>query len=499
MAEKWMNIVSPESMGVSSRKILAFLRSIDEARCCMHGFCILRHGQIIAEGYYRPFSKNRPHRMYSSSKSITALAVGLLADEGKIRLEDSICDYFKDRHPSQVHPWVMETTIRDMLCMATPFVTSPYEMIDNPEHDWIRMTYECPPTHRAGQVFSYDTSVAMMLAALVEEQSGMELMEYLRCRLAPLALSPEAGCVKVPDGRSSWGGSGVLCTLRDLAKLAQLSLRKGSWEGEQLISRAYMEAAVSKQIENGKEGYGYQFWLTPQGFAMKGMGGQMAYCMPDADMVFAMTADMQDEPGKIGWVEEQFYQQILPDVSGEALPEDGAGRSALEDYCRRLEVRPHEGALWSPWMERANGKTYRMIPNEEGTWASLHLKEVSLDFEEGRGSLTWDGHRLRFGLGYYETQDFPGFASKEAAEGIPPVVYWYPQEPPVLHMPCMVSGAWQREQVLELLCYAVGDFLGVLKIRLVFSEEGITLRMEKFAEKFWEELQGFQSGVLKEE
>lgn len=498
MAKEWMKTVSPESMGVPSRQILAFLQKIDQAGCCMHGFCILRHGRIIAEGYYQPFSMERRHRMYSSSKSITALAVGLLADEGKIHLDDLICEYFRDHQPPKIHPWIQEMTIRDMLCMATPFVTSPYEMIDNEGHDWIRMTYECPPTHRPGQVFSYDTSVAMMLAALVEEKSGMELMDYIRSRLTPLELSADMGCVKVPNGQSSWGGSGVLCTLRDLAKLAQLSLNQGCWEGEQLISRSYMENATSKQIENGREGYGYQFWMTAHGFAMKGMGGQMAYCMPKEDMVFAMTADMQDEPGKIGWVEEQFYTSILPYVQERECVEDPEGEAALRRYCQTLCVRPHRGEVQSPWMDRVSGKTYRMIPNEEGTWSSLHLQEVSLRFEEKKGSLTWDGHTLRFGLGYYEMQDFPGFSSKKDAEGIAPVVYWYPKERPVLHMPCMVSGAWQSERVLELLCYAVGDFLGVLKIRLVFDETGITVRMEKFAEKFWEDLQGFQSGVLKE-
>lgn len=227
MMKEWMQARSPESMGVPSRRILAFLQKNDQAGCCLHGFCILRHGSIIAEGYYPPFSKERRHRMYSSSKSITALAVGLLADEGKIHLEDSICEYFRDHQPSKIHPWIQETTIRDMLRMATPFVTSPYEMIDNEGHDWIRMTYECPPTHRPGQIFSYDTSVAMMLAALVEEKSGMELMDYLRSRLKPLELSSDMGCVKVPNGQSSWGGSGVLCTLRDLAKLAQLSPESG--------------------------------------------------------------------------------------------------------------------------------------------------------------------------------------------------------------------------------------------------------------------------------
>ena len=99
------------------------------------------------------------------------------------------------------------------------------------------------------------------------------------------------------------------------------------------------------------------------------------------DMVFAVTADMQDEPGKIGWVEEQFYTSILPCVQERECVGDPEGEAALRRYCQTLCVRPHRGEVQSPWMDRVSGKTYRMIPNEEGTWSSLHLQEVSLRFE----------------------------------------------------------------------------------------------------------------------
>ena len=93
----------------------------------------------------------------------------------------------------------------------------------------------------------------------------------------------------------------------------------------------------------------------------------MAYCMPKEDMVFAMTADMQDEPGKIGWVEEQFYTSILPCVQERECVEDPEGEAALRRYCQTLCVRPHRGEVQSPWMDRVSGKTYRMITNAEST------------------------------------------------------------------------------------------------------------------------------------
>lgn len=499
---QWMGQATPESMGVSSGAILEYLNKIDRLGCCMHGFCLIRHNQVIAEGYYRPFHAQRTHRMYSSSKSMAALAIGLLQDEGKIALDDPIGRYFPEKHPEKAHPWVQAMTIRDMLRMATTFVTSPYEMIDNAQHDWVQMTFECDPTHRPGQVFSYDTSAATLMAALVEKFSGMELMDYLREKLAPLHLSPGATCVKTPDGKISWAGSGILCTQRDFAKLALLSLNQGVWEGEQLISRRYMELATSKQIDNGQYGYGYQYWMTPYGFAMKGMGGQMAYCMTTADMVLVTTADMQAESGKISWTEELFYDQVLSTVQDSPLPENGEEITALRAYCNMLQVRPQEGRIQSPISQLVSGNRYRMEPNAEGTWQSLDLEECAVWFAQDMGSFSWkikgEEYTLQFGLGHYKEQDFPGFATAGEAEGIAPVVYWYRNEKPVLHMPCMASAAWQSDSVLEILCYAIGDFLGVLKIRLAFEEKHITVRMEKFAEKFWEELNGFQSGEFME-
>lgn len=499
MKIKWMQDSSPEQMGVSSDRILNYLRRLEKEGFCLHGFCLIRHNRIISEGYCAPFHANRTHRMYSVSKSFVALAVGLLQDEGKIRLDDPICQYFQDSQPEEIHPWVREMTIRDMLRMATAFYTSPYEMTDNPEHDWIRMTFECAPTHRPGQVFSYDTSVATMLAALVEEQSGMELTQYLRDRLGPLELSPNMDCVKIPNGQSSWGGSGILCTQRDFAKLALLSLHHGEWEGTQLISREYMDLAVTKQIENGQDGYGYQFWMTQRGFAMKGMGGQMAYCLPKEDMVLMTTADMQSDSAKIGWAEMLFYDQIADESSDAPLPENPESWQKLKEYCREMKVLPKSGGLSSPVSGMISGKTYRMTQNEKGTWESLNLEMVRLDFDKDRGSLTWgiggELYKLDFGLGYFIQQDFPGFASEEEVKGRSPIVYWYEGEKPAIHMPCIVSGAWQRDTVLELLCYTIGDFLGTLKIRLVFDRKNITVRMEKFAEKFWSQLQGFQTGT----
>ena len=109
---------SPESLGIPSRAILNFLQRIDAERINMHGFLLVRHNQIAAEGYWTPWSADRKHRMYSVSKSFVSLAVGMMIDEGKLSLDDRVCDHFPDKLPEELHPWLAASTVRDLLTMS---------------------------------------------------------------------------------------------------------------------------------------------------------------------------------------------------------------------------------------------------------------------------------------------------------------------------------------------------------------------------------------------
>ncbi|MDE2810835.1 MAG: serine hydrolase, partial [Gemmatimonadota bacterium] len=85
---------SPENEGIPSRAILNFLQRIDAERICMHGFLLVRHNRIAAEGYWAPWTAERMHRIYSVSKSLVALAVGMMIDEGRLTLDDRVAEYF---------------------------------------------------------------------------------------------------------------------------------------------------------------------------------------------------------------------------------------------------------------------------------------------------------------------------------------------------------------------------------------------------------------------
>ena len=126
---------SPESQGIPSRAILNFLQRIDSERICMHGFLLVRHNRIAAEGYWAPWSAERTHRIYSVSKSLVALAVGMMIDEGRLTLDDRVAEYFPDKLPEDLHPWLAAATVRDLLTMATPHSTTSYTR-DDPDWVW---------------------------------------------------------------------------------------------------------------------------------------------------------------------------------------------------------------------------------------------------------------------------------------------------------------------------------------------------------------------------
>ncbi|NLB40924.1 MAG: serine hydrolase, partial [Clostridiales bacterium] len=114
----------PEQMGISSKQIQKFLQKVKDNGIMMHSMLMMRKGHVVAEGYYAPFHKDYLHRMYSVSKTFVSTAIGLLVDEGRISLDDYICDYFQDKLPENPHPYVLDMKIRDLLVMATPYTTT---------------------------------------------------------------------------------------------------------------------------------------------------------------------------------------------------------------------------------------------------------------------------------------------------------------------------------------------------------------------------------------
>ena len=107
-------------------RVQAFADRLAREDVNMHGFILSVNGVEKAKAYYAPFREGEPHRMYSVSKTMTALAVGLLTDAGKLRLDDPVCGYFSDWVGPETDGRLLRLTIRDMLRMATCYRKTTY-------------------------------------------------------------------------------------------------------------------------------------------------------------------------------------------------------------------------------------------------------------------------------------------------------------------------------------------------------------------------------------
>lgn len=474
---------SPESLGIPAPAILNFLQRIDAERINLHGFLLVRHNRIAAEGYWAPWSADRKHRMYSISKSFVALAVGLLIDEGRLSLEARVADYFPDRLPTQLHPWLADATVRDLLMMATPHSSNSYTR-DDP--DWVWTFFNKFPSHPPGTIFSYDTAATVVLTATVERLTGMPFLDYMRPRfLNPIGFAADAWCVRTPEG-GSWGGSGVICTLRDMAKVALACLNGGRWGAERVLPEAYVRAATAKQIDNtiqGNCGYGYQIWCEKEnGFSFRGMGSQYAICLPAKEFLFACIADTQGATAGSA-IPTVMWEEIYPHLADVPLPENPDAQAALAAKIEQLAVLPLPGSPTTPVAAEVNNAWYTLADNPMG------ITRMRLTFNGDQGTWAYTNGQgdnvLPFGIGRVQAGKFPQRNYFGAQIGVIPGIAY----------DCLASGAWVDEQTFNLEVAITDIYLGGLRISFAFKGAEISVFMMKQAEWFLDEYSGFAGGT----
>lgn len=486
----------PEEAGISSADISAFIEKLEEYELAMHSLIIIRHGKIVAEGYWKPFDENFRHRMYSTSKSFVAGAIGLLLDEGRISLADRVCTYFPEYPEQTLHPYVRETTIRDLLMMSSPFAGTTYTLFGNERNrtHWVESFFTTKPNKPAGTVFCYDTSATYILDVVVERITGMPFMDFLYEKiLHKLNFSENPKCIKSPDGYS-WGGSGVLCTTLDLAKYAYIFLRGGNVNGEQLLSKQFVKDAISKQIETdtfgigGKThktfGYGYQIWCNEEnGFVFNGMGLQHAFCYPDKDLMIVCTSgnfDQSTDSARILFPAVRDF--IVRRCSDSPLPENVEAYRKLSERLASLELLLPSGEKKSATMEKINNVTYTLTDNPMG-W-----KWVRFNFRENEGTMHFENScgekALTFGYGEYR-------------EGELPEVHYSGD---TIHIPLgrgykyVGAGVWRGGQNLQLSFHIIDEYLGNLKYSFAFKGDRIGFRAAKAAEGFLNDYSGVAGG-----
>jgi CubicO group peptidase (beta-lactamase class C family) len=260
---------NPEAQGVSSAGVRAFVEAADQQVDTMHSFMLVRHGHVVAEGWWAPESADKPHILWSLSKSFTSTAVGLAVSEGKLGIDDKVLSFFPEDAPADPSDNLKAMRVRDLLTMSTGHAAEPWASGDEV---WTKRFLAQPVPHRPGSTFLYNTPATYMQSAIVQKVTGQTVLDFLTPRLfEPLGIEKPTWD-QSPQG-ISLGGYGLYLRTEDIAKFGQLLLQKGQWNGKQIIPAEWIAQATSKQVDNDKapsagnpdwrQGYGFQFWHVP--------------------------------------------------------------------------------------------------------------------------------------------------------------------------------------------------------------------------------------------
>ena len=336
---------TPSAQGIDPAGVTAFLDVIDAAADIeLHSLMIIRHGQVVAEGWWSPYGPDRVHLLYSLSKSFTATAAGFAVDEGLLDLDATVLSYFPEFDADITDPRSRSMRIRHIASMASGHTQETLERavrLDPKEP--VRGFLLIPPDREPGTVFAYNQPCTYSLAAIVQRLSGQSLIEYLRPRLfEPLGIDPYAW-QEYPPGRNL-GFSGLHATTDAIAKLGLLYLQRGLWNGRRLLSDPWVDEATRRQVANPNEpnpdwrqGYGFQFWMARHGYRGDGAYGQFCVILPEHDTVIATTADTADMQGVL----DAIWAHLLPAIGETSEPSPADGE--LADRLASASLAPVTG------------------------------------------------------------------------------------------------------------------------------------------------------------
>ena len=511
----------PEEAGIPSSCIKKLILALDEKEIPMHSLLIMKDDKLVFEKYYAPYQRDTLHRMFSISKSFSAIGISLLEDEGKISIDDPIVKYFPEYTNENTHPWIKMTTIKNMLMMCTCHAACTYKV--DMKSDWVESFFITPPTHKPGTVFHYDTSAAHVLCALVEKLSGMDLLSYLKDKAFKyLDFSEDSYMIKDPFG-VSMGGSGLMATPMDILKVLYLLDKKGTvtcsdGEVRTLLNPSFVLAATANltdtvmmtTIPGEAQGYGMQIWQNEMGgFLLYGMGGQLGISIPDKKMLIFTTADTQGMQGANQVIYDSIKEHLLPFVQEQAINNiSDDHKSAYDDLmevAKELSIAPPRLPIC-----RRNETVVSFInkiqasgdPIEKEGFVSLkyNLAENRQSFETLRLNFSDEGvSSLRLtrpknpASANSSSSDAPekekidiSFGIDKMSEGNFPVYGTH-----------YVAGAiWLRENVLYIKVHLIGECVGSIRFQLYFEDTEVTVLMHKIEETYFNEFEGHLYGTL---
>jgi hypothetical protein len=397
----------PEEEGISSNDIIQFLDATANSKTEFHSFMLLRHGKVIAEGWWDPYRSDLKHTLYSCSKSFTATAIGFAVQEKKLSLNDKVISFFPNELPDTVSKYLSELTVKNVLIMSDGMEPDPSFVVASKDTNWIKGFFSTPILHEPGTVFLYNSLGTYMLSAIVQKVTGQKTLDYLKPRLFdPLGIN---GMDWETDMQGiNTGGWGLRLKTEDMAKFAELFLQKGMWNGKQVLPAAWVEEASTMKImqdpnalqskkdsSDWLQGYCYQMWrCRHNAFRGDGAYGQFMIVMPEQDAVLAITAETPDMQEEINLV----WKYLLPAFKKNKLPADNVAAARLKEKLKTLSLPlPRKSETFAAAI---NGKSFTTTPN------NLHWQNISFNFSNDLCKVKFQGdaaiYQIDFGAGKWQ-------------------------------------------------------------------------------------------------
>ncbi|GGJ22071.1 serine hydrolase domain-containing protein [Deinococcus roseus] len=451
---------TPESQGLASQAISAFLSRLQQDQLETHSFMLLRHGQVIAEGWWAPYQSDLQHQMYSVSKSFTSTAIGFAVQEGILSVNDTLVSFFPEDLPEKPGDNLKAMTLKDLLTMTCGHDQEPW----SDQKDWMKFALSWPVPHVPGTHFLYNSIGTYMVGAAVQKATGQTLVEYLTPRLfEPLGFATP----RWEMGPEGWNmaGWGLFLRTEELAKWGQMMLQKGQWAGQQLLSESWIEEASSDHTGLGEDlnsdwnqGYGYQMWRCRHGaYRADGAFGQFCVILPEQDAVVVLTSG---ESKRTDLILQAIWDELLPHFQTEALHEDAVAHQALLEQLQHLQLPSPEGQAQTSHPELL--QTYQFADNKLG------LKSIKLVQQGADHLLNWaDGsgnHQVLVGASAWVNSESKLFQN----------VVWplFPQTDQP--WPVAARGAWTDETTFALrVCLLETPFAPTITLK--FSGDGVSV------------------------
>ncbi|KAA6347215.1 Carbohydrate deacetylase [termite gut metagenome] len=317
---------TPIAEKVDTNAIIRYFEGVKKEGQDIHSLMILRHGKVVSENWLGDNASNKPHILFSISKTFTATAIGFAVSEGRLKVTDKVISFFPDKLPATISNNLKKLEVRHLLTMSSGHDVAPNNVRFIKGSDWVQGFFAAPFEHEPGTFFIYNSMGSYILSAIIQKVTGEKVIDYLYPRLfRPLGITG-AFWEESPQGINA-GGWGLYLKTEDMAKMGLFILQKGVWNGKQLLPESWIETATSWQIASippGQrpenitletkevdwlQGYGYQMWRGRYNtFRADGNGGQYIIIIPEKDAIIVTTANVSNMQAEM----DLIWKYLLP-------------------------------------------------------------------------------------------------------------------------------------------------------------------------------------------